>query len=179
MDNLEYYYNTIPYGKENAVTYAELCEMWKTNTRQARKILHELSLFDPMDDMVLIRSSNGKGFYRTDDLSIIKAFKKECTNKAKSNFAPLKKINRILNSSDNLQMNFHNNLKSARLAKDMKQIEVVYLMRRHDKNFDVALLSKFENSVCIPTPYQLCLLARIYGCTPSELVSYETVFEVI
>ena len=179
MDNLEYYYNSIPCGKENAVSYAELCEMWGTSVRKAREILHELSLFDPMDDMILIRSSSGKGFYRTDDLSIIEAYKKECTNKAKSNFAPLKKINRVLKSTDNMQMNFYNNLKSTRLAKDMKQVDVVNIMRTFDKNFDVALLSKFENSVCIPTPYQLCLLARIYACKPSELINYETCFEAI
>lgn len=169
------YWESIPIGKENAVSYEKLCEMWKMKKREVRSKLHELSLYDSGDNYILIRSSSGKGFYRTDDISTIRAFKKECTNKAKSNFAPLRKINRILNNLDDMQISFDNNIKNIRLAKDMKQTEVVEKMRKHDKSVDIALYSKFENSVCMPTPYQLLILARIFGCEPSDLINYESV----
>lgn len=169
------YWETIPIGKENAVTYAELCKTWNVSERKARQILHDLSLLDTGDNFILIRSGSNKGFYRTDDLRIIRAFKKECTNKAKSNFAPLKKINRILNNLGDMQISFDNNIKSVRLAKDMKQADVVAKMRLYDKSIDISLYSKFENSVCLPTPYQTLILARILGCEPSELINYENI----
>ncbi len=172
---LEQYWQSIPVGKENAVTYAELCKTWNVSERKARQILHDLSLLDTGDNFILIRSGGNKGFYRTDDLKIIKAFKKECTNKAKSNFAPLRKINRILNGLNDMQINFENNIKNIRLAKNMKQAEVVAKMRKHDKSVDIALYSKFENSVCLPTPYQLLILAQILSCNPSDLINYENI----
>ena len=168
------YWETLPIGKENAATYAKLCEEWSMNERRARSILHALSLYDSGDNYILIRSSSGKGFFRTDDLETIKAYKKECTKKAKSNFAPLKKINRILAGAEDIQFNFFNNMKQARELKGMTQQETVELIQRHDKTVNTALLSKFENSVCLPTPYQLLLFARIYDCKPSELLNYES-----
>lgn len=175
----EKYWNSIPIGKENAVTYSELCEMWSVSERKARQIMHELSVQDSGDNFVLIRSGQSKGFYRTDDEMIIRAFKKECTNKAKSSFAPLRKINRILNGLDDMQITFDNNIKNIRLSRDMKQAEVVAEMRKHDKTVDIALLSKFENSEALPTPMQLCLLSRILRCNPSELLQYENMCGIV
>lgn len=93
---LEHFYNDIPIGRENAITYPELCEKWRLSERQVRKILHELSFYDPMDNMILIRSSQGKGFYKTDNVADIERYKKECTNRAKRTFVPLRKIKRVL-----------------------------------------------------------------------------------
>lgn len=168
------YWETLPIGKENAATYAKLCEKWSMSERRARSILHALSLYDSGDNYILIRSSSGRGFFRTDDLETIKAYKKECTKKAKSNFAPLKKINRILAGAEDKQFTFFNNMKQARELKGMTQQEVVDLIQKHDKTVNAALLSKFENSVCLPTPYQLLLFARIYDVKPFELVDYES-----
>lgn len=171
----EFYWNDLPFGKENAANYDTLCARWGANKRTVRAILHELSLYDSGDDYILIRSSkNGGGFYKTDDRDEMRAYRKECLNKGKSNFAPVKKINRILNSdADGLQGSIFNNLKAVRLAKGLKQTEVVEQMRAVDPHIDVAMLSKFENGVCIPTPYQLARLAQIYGVQPRELVSIE------
>jgi hypothetical protein len=171
---LKEYWETLPIGKENAATYAKLCEEWSMSERKARSILHALSLYDSGDNYILIRSSSGKGFFRTDDLETIKAYKKECTKKAKSNFAPLKKINRILAGAEDIQFNFFNNMTQARELKGMTQQEAVDLMQRHDKTVNTALLSKFENSVCLPTPYQVLLFARIYDVKPFELIDYES-----
>lgn len=168
---LEYYYQSIPIGRENAVTYDDLCLMWGMKERQVRQKLHDLSLLDTGDDYVIIRSGHGKGFYKTDDLSEIKAFKKECMAKAKSNFAPLGKINRILrNNTESLQTNIFNNLKVTRLDKGLQQKDVVELMKKYDKSFDVPILSKIENSFVLPTPFQLIKLAEIYECAPSDLI---------
>lgn len=168
---LEQYWNSLPIGRENAVDYDTLCERWQMNKRAVRNKLHELSRYDSGDNYILIRSGSGKGFYKTDDIEIIKSYRKECMQKAKSNFAPLQKINRIMNSKDDTQMNFANNLRSVRVAQGLKQREVVEQVRVVGEQIDEALLSKFENSVCMPTPYQLCLFARIYGCKPNELIN--------
>ena len=168
----ELFWNDIPVGKENAVSYNTLCTLWGVNKRTARAILHNLSLYDNGDNYILIRSSkNGGGFYKTDDPEELKAYKKECLNKGRSNFAPVKKINRVLNSlSDDLQVSFFNNLRTARLTAGLKQEDVVKEMQRFDARFNVAILSRFENGICLPTPYQLAQLARIYGVQPHELV---------
>lgn len=178
MQTLEQYWNSLPIGKENAADYNELCAKWNMSKRKVRQTLHDLSLYDSGDDYILIRSGSSKGFYRTNDMQIINAFRKECLSKAKSNFAPLKKINRIITEADNTQMNFYNNLKSARLAMGMKQSDVVAQLRKAGEYVDTALLSKYENSVCLPTPYQLCLLARIYGCKPAELINTDLAYTI-
>lgn len=104
MNNNELYYKDIPVGKENAVSYKYLCSIWKVSERRARAILHDLSLYDNGDNYCLIRSSKqGGGFYKTDNLAELEQYKRECLNKGKSNFAPVKKINRILNKSNNLE----------------------------------------------------------------------------
>lgn len=96
MDKLTYYWECIPVGKENAITYPQLCKLWGCSERQVRYILHELSYMDNNDNLILIRSSHGKGFYKTDNVIEIEKYKKECTNRARHTFAPLKKIRRVL-----------------------------------------------------------------------------------
>lgn len=93
---MEKYWDDIPIGRAKALTYADLMEKWHMNERNVRKILHELSYFDSGDNFILIRSSQGKGFYKTDNIDEILRYKKECTNRARRTFAPLKKIRRVL-----------------------------------------------------------------------------------
>lgn len=163
------FWNDIPVGKENAVTYSELCARWGCNTRQARQILHDLSATDNGDNYILIRSGGCKGFYKTDDENEIRAYKRECINKGRSVFAPVKKINRVL-STDTMQYSLTNNLRVIRESKGIKQKEVCKRMREYDRTFDKSLLSKMENGVCLPTYYQLSKLAEILACEPSELI---------
>ncbi len=169
---LEIYWNDIPVGKANAVTYAELCDKWECNERSARAILHKLSTYDNGDNYILIRSSGCKGFYRTDDETEMQAYKRECLNKGRSIFAPVMKINRVLNANTE-QYSLTNNLRVVRESKGLKQRQVCNIMKQYDKTFDKSLLSKMENGVCLPTYYQLAKLAHIYACTPSELISTE------
>lgn len=171
MDNVKCW-DDIPVNKENAVTYAELCKKWNCNERAARAILHELSSFDNGDDFILIRSSSGKGFYKTDDESEIQAYKKECLNKGRSVFAPIRKINRVLNANKE-QYSFINNLRVIREGCGLKQSDVCDLMQQHDRAFDKSLLSKMENGVCMPTCLQLLKLAEIYAVQPADLLQVE------
>ena len=171
LEDFQTYWDDIPVGRENAVTYAELCALWGgCDTRQARKILHDLSRYDNGDNYILIRSSGCKGFYKTDDESDIQAYKRECLNKGRSVFAPVKKINRVL-SENTTQYSLINNLRVLREGKGITQREVCKRMRVYDRNFDKSLLSKMENGVCLPTYYQLSKLALILDCTPSELLA--------
>jgi hypothetical protein len=170
MEHANIFWNDIPVGKENAVTYDELCARWACNIRQARRILHELSECDNGDNYILIRSGGCKGFYKTDDENEIRAYKRECLNKGRSIFAPVKKINRVL-SENTEQYSLLNNLRVIRESKGITQKEVCKRMKKFDRAFDKSLLSKMENGVCLPTYYQLAKLAEIYACTPSELLA--------
>lgn len=170
---LESFWDEIPVGKENAITYDELCETWTCTPRWARNMLHKLSSYDNGDDYILIRSGSGKGFYKTDDNDEINAYKRECLSKGRSVFAPVKKINRVLSAQGADQYTFDNNMRVIREGVGMTQGEVCRLMRKYDSTFDTPLLSKMENSAAAPTPYQLFMLAQIYGCEPRELVRVE------
>lgn len=96
---LETYWNSIPIGKENAATYAQLCAMWGKSDRAVRRKLHELSGYDNGDNFILIRSSHGKGFYRTNNPEEINRYKQECINRARNTFKPLRKIRRVLQNT--------------------------------------------------------------------------------
>ena len=171
MEKLQTFWDDIPVERANAVTYDELRELWNCDKRKARAILHELSSFDNGDDYILIRSGKCKGFYKTDNEDEIKAYKRECLNKGRSIFAPVKKINRVLNAEKE-QYNFINNLRVIRESKGMKQGEVCNLIQQQtkDKTFDKPLLSKMENGIVLPTPRYAALLAKIYGVEELELI---------
>lgn len=159
------YWETIPIDEQNAVSYEELCAKWGLSERRVRIILHDLSSIDNGDDYILIRSSSGKGFYRTSDRERIEKYKNECLSKGRSNLAPVKKINRVLNSDD-IQHDFFNNLRVIRESKGMTQKEVCQAI----DGIDVSLLSRMENGVVLPTPRILCELARLYGVRGRDLI---------
>lgn len=167
---LDWCWDDIPTEKAAALTYSDLTRIWNVNERQARKILHDLSTFDNGDDYVLIRSARTKGFYKTDDPTVIKAYKQECLNKGRSIFAPIKKINRVLNANIS-QYGFENNMRVIRERSHMKQSDVVNKIKEFDRAIDTSLLSKMENGVCLPTPVQLQIIAEIYNCQPDELIN--------
>lgn len=167
---LDYYWSTIPEGRENATDYPFLCLLWDVGERQARKILHELSIYDNGDDFVLIRSGKNKGFYKTNDPDEIKAFRRECLAKGRSNFAPVAKCNRILAADGDRQLSFDNNLRAIRNSRGLKQSEVCHILHRYGIPLDTSMLSKIENSVILPTPFQLQTLGQIYGVSPSALI---------
>ena len=168
-NNIELYWQELPTGRENAVSYDDLREMWNKDKRQVRRILHDLSLYDNGDNYVLIRSGKTRGFYKTDDLDEIAAYRQECLHKGRSVFAPVKKCNRILKDGGG-QLAFFNNLRAVREALGMKQKAVCNQMKQFDRAFDESLLSKMENGVCLPTYAQTAKLAEIYGVEASDLI---------
>lgn len=172
MDNVILYWEDIPVGKANAITYNELCELWGYDTRTVRMILQQLSHYDNGDNYILIRSGACKGFYKTDDEKEIEAYKRECLRKGRSVFAPIKKINRVLNA-DAKQCSMANNLRVIRESRGLTQSQVCAVMQHHDRAFDKSLLSKMENGVCLPTNYQLSKLAEIYAVEPCDLITAE------
>lgn len=171
----ELYWNDIPTDKGNAVTYAELQMWWNLSQREVRKVLHDLNAFDNGDNYVIIRSGKQKGFYKTDNADEIAAYKKECLNKGLSTLAPIKKINRIM-AENKEQFSFENNMRVIREELKLKQVQVCEYMQQFDKAFDVSMLSKMENGVCMPTPYQTALLCQFYCCEPSELINADLYF---
>lgn len=162
---MENYYNDIPAGKDNAISRAELMRRWEMSERMVRKTIQELRAADFGDDYVIISSSSGKGYYKSDSVEEIEAFKKEVTNRGRHTFLPLRKVNRILSGKVSLV----NNLQEIRKAKGITNKEAVEYVRRVDKNFNKVILSQIENGKCGPTNQQLAMLAELYESTPEEL----------
>lgn len=163
----------IPIGKHNAVSYAELMIKWQISERAVRDVLHQLSTIDTGDNYVLIRSSRGHGFYRTDELEEIERYRKEITSRGLNVLATAKKAKRVLQQQGNRQLSFTNNLQQYRNARNLQQTAVVAYMKAADPTFDKVILSKMENGACLPTPAQLYKLAELYQTTPDELIQLD------
>ena len=98
---MEYdYWESIPIGKENAISYGDLASLWCMDRRAVRFKLNQLSQQDNGDGFVLIRTSKMRGFYRTDNRDEIEAYRREVYNRARHTFAPFRKINRILGQNE-------------------------------------------------------------------------------
>jgi hypothetical protein len=95
-DNLQRYYDSIPIGAKHAISRAELCKLWNMHDRKVRNIIAELRAWDNGDDMAIVSSSHGKGYFRTRDKTEIDLFRKEMEVRARNTFAPLKKVRRLL-----------------------------------------------------------------------------------
>lgn len=167
--DLERLWCDIPIGSENAIGYNAIMQLWGKDARKVRHLLQNLSAYDNGDNYILIRSShNHGGFYRTDKAQDIERYRRECLNKGRSLFAPLKKINRVIRT-DAMLFTVDNNLRAVREEKKLTQAEVCRRMRKIDANFDAPLLSRMENGYCIPTPFQLVALAEIYETSTNML----------
>lgn len=177
MSTLEKMYDSIPIGKENAISKERLQVMWGlTSERAVRQVVAELRKIDNGDNFVIVSLSSCKGFYRTDDPEEILKYKKETLNRAKHTFAPLGKVNRILMENDTqLEFAAPNKLKEAREAAGYKANEVIPLIRKYDPSFDKSMMSKIENNKCNPTILQLSVMASLYKKTTAELTGVEIV----
>lgn len=175
-NRFEWYWRTIPVGKENAITYPRLEMLWGVGERRVREMLAELSRYDNGDNYILIRSSGSAGFYRTDDPDDIAAYKRECHSRATKTFAPLKKINRVLRGLDvagGINYSLLNNIQCKRQERGLSQADVCRRLRDMGIMSDVSLLSKIENGYALPTPAQLSAMADVFACDPSELVGID------
>ena len=93
---LTQYWEMIPVGKKNRVTYSELCDLWGMSKRMVRLILNRLASWDNGDQYILVRSSSARGFWRTSDKDEIRRYRREPLSRAKSYLKQLDKINRVL-----------------------------------------------------------------------------------
>ena len=101
---MENFYNDIPIGKENAITKKALQVKWRMTASAVRRTIQELRAADFGDNMVIISRSSGSGYYRTNNLDEIIAYKQEVLNRGKHTFLPLRKVNRILNKQKQLKL---------------------------------------------------------------------------
>jgi hypothetical protein len=102
----DFYWQSIPIGEKNAVTYEALMAKWGKKRRTVRMILQELSThYEAYDGYVLIRSGMHHGFFRTDNKKEIERYKREILHKGESILAILRKCDNVLNKSEG-QMSF-------------------------------------------------------------------------
>lgn len=170
------YYDTLPIGAANAVTYDELCEMWNCDVRTARYILHDLSTYDNGDDFVVIRSANGKGFYKTNNPATIQAYINEIRRKGISLLATIKKPCRIL-KRDYSQFSIINNIRVRRNAKGLTAKQFSDFLREYgERGIDAPTLSKIENGYIVPSPSLLFAMSVILDCDTTDLIVFEEEF---
>jgi hypothetical protein len=86
----------LPIGSKNAISRKELSDLWGLGDRTARMVIAELRKMDFGDSYIIVSYSDGKGYYRTDDIDEIEAFAAEMRSRALNIFAPLRKANRII-----------------------------------------------------------------------------------
>ena len=176
MPTLEEMYNSIPIGKRNAVTKERLADMWGYKTERAvRDTIAKLRAIDNGDNYVIVSLSNNKGFYRTDDVKEITAYKRETTNRAKHTFIPLKKVNRVLMDMDSRQLELvpPNRLREAREAAGLKAKEVITIIQEYDSTFNKVTMSMIENNKALPTAAQLAVMSKLYNKSTADLIGME------
>lgn len=86
----------LPVGSGNAISRQSLSNLWGMGDRSVRLVIAELRKMDFGDDYIIVSYSDGKGYYRTNDIAEIEAFASEMRSRALQIFAPLKKANRII-----------------------------------------------------------------------------------
>lgn len=176
MKTLDEMYKDIPIGKQNAVSRQELMAAWGVSDRMVRSKIAAMRREDNGDNYAIISTCNGRGYYKTDNIKDILAFKKETTARGKQTFNALRKINRILQTNSNqMELVSVNRLKDARKAAGIQAKEVVEIVRKYDPLFDKSIMSRIENGRCAPTSLQLSIMADLYGKTPAELTGMEIV----
>lgn len=178
MPTLEEMYNSIPIGKQNAATKEELAELWGYSTeRSVREIIAKLRAVDNGDNYIIVSVSQNKGYYRTDDIKEIAAYKQETANRARNTFVPLKKVNRVLMDMDSKQLELvpPNKLREAREAAGLLAREVIPIIQKYDPNFNKVTMSLIENNKALPTARQLAVMSRLYKRSTADLVGMEIV----
>ena len=74
----------IPYGKENAVSRDELARRTGMGDRQLRREISRLRREDDETNIMIVSTSDGRGYYRTDNIDEIEHFVREMCNRIRS-----------------------------------------------------------------------------------------------
>lgn len=172
MEN-DFYYNSIPVGRENAITRAELARRWGMSQDRVRHKIAELREEDCGDNYIIFSSSNPetRGYYKTDDPAERRAFMQETKNRAINTFKPLKKAQRIENG-DSGQYSLCCNLKQYRTDKNIKNTAFCEALSAAGVPMSEPILSRIENGYVLPTPRAAQLMAEILNCEVSDLFGF-------
>ena len=169
----EEYYNSIPIGKENAISRAALAKMWNMSQDSVRHMIAILRAEDNGDDYIIYSSSNPSrsGYYRTDDPIDRRNFMRETKCRAINTFRPLKKAQRIENGDSN-QFSLCCNLKQYRTARGINNTDFCEALSAAGVQMNPPLLSRIENGYVLPTPMAARLMAELIGCDVAELFGF-------
>ena len=167
------YYETIPVGRENAITREELANKWGVSQDKARHIIAELRAVDQGDDFIIFSSSDPQnpGYYKTADPAERRAFMAETKRRAINTFKPLKKAQRIENGNSN-QYSLCNNLKIYRKDKGLSNEMLCEALTASGVPMSTPMLSRIENGHVLPSPRCAELMAEIIGCDVSDIFGF-------
>lgn len=168
-------YDMIPVGRENAITREALCALTGLSDRAARMALAEARNEDNGDGFVIVSSSTGAGYYRTDDPVEIRRYVDEIEAKAEALRAPAKKARRILGedsptpADDGDDAPFECHLGGFRRSRGLKQDALLDMIRHTTPGLDHVAISKAENGAVILTPDALAAAAEALGIHPADI----------
>ena len=74
----------IPVGRENAISRPELCKMTGMGDRRLRNEIARLRRESTESDLVIVSTSDGSGYFRTDNLDEIRHFTAEMAKRISS-----------------------------------------------------------------------------------------------
>lgn len=167
------FYDSIPVGRENAITRAELARLWGMSQDSVRHTIAALRAQDQGDDFIIFSSSSPEnpGYYKTDDAAERRAFMAETKSRAINTFKPLKKAQRIENGNSD-QYSLCNNLKQYRKDKGLSNEMFCEALTAAGVPMSTPMLSRIENGHVLPSPYCAGLMAEIIGCDVAELFGF-------
>lgn len=98
MNENDLYYESIPIGRENAISREELARRWRMSEDAVRHKIAELRADDNGDKYIIFSSSDpsSRGYFKTAEMAEIRAFVAETINRANNTKKPLTKANRII-----------------------------------------------------------------------------------
>lgn len=169
----DYFYESIPIGRENAITRAELARLWGVSQDKARHIIAALRAEDQGDDYIIFSSSDPQspGYYKTANADERRAYMAETKRRAINTFKPLKKAQRIENG-DSDQYSLCNNLKVFRKDRGFTNDMFCDALAAVGIPMNAPLLSRIENGYVLPSPRCAEAMTEILQCEMSELFGF-------
>lgn len=101
-ENLDLLNEFIPFGKENAISRADLVELFGINERTVREGIELIR--EQNNTFVIISSSHHKGYYKTIDPNDVENYINEQTRRAKKILWNLKTAKQFLGEKDQLKI---------------------------------------------------------------------------
>lgn len=86
----------VPYGKENAVSRAELCKLTGYDDRRIRDEIKKANNMLEEQNEAIISSSGKRGYWRTNDIKELEEYERECRNRCRKIAENLMPVVRIL-----------------------------------------------------------------------------------